>query len=205
MTAIAFAVGFSVVVIFVLFILFLLIRVKGERFVLWCEKAVPYFRHMKAGRPFGVRWKREELISEITPNLVQTLDGLIFKDNQDGVADEEREVRVGIDSDFAEYWKKVRASSSEIKIWCYAFNRPWYIEDTGEKGRYVYAYCLFSLSEMVRKFGRKNVIEGLFAETPLDVYDPTLEEKIVEAREKAKLKGKTPTVKQLKNVKKTYM
>lgn len=107
--------------------------------------------------------------------------------------------RDDIEEDLFDWWKKAREDPSIFKIWCYRFNRPW--RYLGIKGRTVYAYCLFSLEEMIKKRGRHKEIDGLFQESPTFVYDPSVEKWT--QRQIAKSKFKLDD-EQLKNIVKSF-
>lgn len=191
----------GVIAFFIVFIIFVLLTAllysRGKVVRIW-SKIVPYFPRMKNNRAMRVKIHRSELVKALTPDIEKTLDNLIFVD----VVNQTK--RTDVPEDLCEYWKSIKKDSSKFRIWCHSFKRTWHVKRLGIKGRTVYAYCLFTIEEMAKQFGRHTLLQGRFTNEPTFVYDPSLEQYIQKQVIEAELRGETLTSQQLKNLKKDF-
>jgi len=190
----------GVIAFFVVFIIFVLLTAllysKGEVVRIWAKR-VSYFHRMKNNRAMRVKIRRE-LIQALTPDIEKILDKLIFVDVKN------QKKNPDVPEDLVEYWTNIKADLSKFKIWCYHFKRSWNVERLGVKGRTVYAFCIFAVEEMAKKFGRHTLLQGRFIEEPLLVHAPSLEQYIDKQVQKAELRGEQLTSVQLKKLRKSY-
>jgi len=190
----------GVIAFFIVFIIFVLLTAllysKGEVVRIWAKR-VSYFHRMKNNRAMRVKIRRE-LIQALTPDIEKILDKLIFVDVKN------QKKNPDVPEDLVEYWTNIKADLSKFKIWCYHFKRSWNVERLGVKGRTVYAFCIFAVEEMAKKFGRHTLLQGRFIEEPLLVHAPSLEQYIDKQVQKAELRGEQLTSVQLKKLRKSY-
>lgn len=102
------------------------------------------------------------------------------------------------------WWMAVKDGNTKFRIWCHRFKKRWVIPELGIRGHWVYAFCLFSLEEMVRKRGRREEIVGRFLEEPLLVHAPSEEDWTNKQIKKTKLKGHSLTPDQIERLRKNY-
>jgi len=181
------------IVAFILFMIAALALYSRGKVVRIYADIVSYFR-MKETLPMRLRLHKE-LIETLSSEIKDVFDKIIFKDPKA----EKKVKNSGVDDEMFDWWVKAREDPSSFKIWCYRFTRPW--RYLGVKGRTVYAFCIFSLEEMIKKRGRKDTIDGVFQENPIVRHDPSLEKFTQRQIEKSEFKLDD---KQLKNIVKNF-
>ena len=194
----------GIFVFFFILIIALIIYARGEIYRFWTPP-VPYFRRVKHNKPMRLKITRG-VAQTLNETLVKIIGETIFQTEQKGNPSQttEPQIREGVPNSLVEMWKKIREHPEKYTIWSFYFTRRWRTPQ-GDRGRWVFAYCLFSLEEITKRLGRHKLVQGVFLENPLDVHTPPTKEQWVLRRiSEDRAKGLKPTRDRVKVYEKEY-
>jgi len=177
----------SLIFLIILFFIFI-IRHRGEAVRFWVQP-VPYFRGIRHNRPIKLKITRG-VGRTLDKNLVKTFDRIIFETKEGSPSQVVTEKKAkDVPEDLFEAWKEIRQHPEKYTIWAFFFMRRWRTPQ-GLKGRWVYAYSLFSIEEMAKDYLRHRLVQGVFVEKPLGVhYPPTKDEWVLSKIKEDTAKG----------------
>jgi len=145
-----------------------------------------YFRR---NRPFQKKilfWQVANLNDD--PNLIQAIDDAL------GIEQEEKptENTSNVDQSIIDQWQRIKRNPKTMSLYCLYFKRGFRTPEA--QGKEIYAYTFFDLTDMVRKVGRSNMLEGYFLEPPISLYRPPSRDEWVRAhlesiREAGRIRG----------------
>lgn len=194
----------GIIIFMFMLLIFIFIRIRGEVYRLWVN-SVPYFHKIKPNRPLRIKVTRG-LALTLTKNLVEIVDKTIYKPVKE--TNPKKKIKLeklpGVPDSLVEMWEKIRENPEKYSIWSFYFTKRWRTPD-GNRGRWVFAYCLFSLEEMTKQLGRHKMVQGVFLEKPLSVHVPSTKDEWVQSKLKEdREKGLKPTAEQVKKYEKEY-
>ena len=181
---------FAILFIFaIISFLILIVYKRGERIRLWVHP-IPCFPRMKSTIPLNVKITKH-VIQTLSPNLIKIFDETM------------KSLKGEAEKELKESWTKIKANPQNFTIWCMRFKKDWVI--SGEKGKLVFVFSLFSKEEMIRNHYRKKEIQGILLHPPFHVHHPIPKKDWIKLRIAEAKANKRPITPELrKKIEKSY-
>ena len=155
------------------------------RFVL--DRECRFFRH---SRPFKRKIKFWQIANvNDDPNLIRAIDKALK-------IEDKKPEEIDKNDPIINQWLKIKGDP-KLSLYCFHFKRGF--RHPMLKGKEIYAYTFFDLTDMIKRVGSHNEMHGFFLDEPLSYYTPPSKEQwIMRELQKLRDRGEIKTAEDVK-------